>query len=65
MAGVALPEGKMLHRIDATTAAEQSEQHTAVAGESGESGEALVLEEYFTKTEYKRNFQRVLRILMR
>ena len=62
MAGVALPEGKMLHRIDATTAAEQSEQHTAAAGEAGE---ALVLEEDFTKTEYKRNFRHVLRILMR
>ena len=59
MAGVALPEGKMLHRIDATTAAEQSEEHTAG------SGEALVLEEDFTKSECKRNFQRVLRILMR
>ena len=65
MAGVALPEGKMLHRIDATTAAEQSEQHTAEAGEAGEAGEALVLEEDFTKSECKRNFQRVLRILMR
>ncbi len=57
MAGVALPEGKTLHRIDATTAAEQPGQHAA--------GAALVLEEELTKAEYKRNFQRVLRILMR
>jgi bifunctional DNase/RNase len=65
MAGVALPEGKMLHRIDATTAAEQSEQHAAGAGAGAGAGEALVLEEDFTKTEYEQNFQRVLRILMR
>ena len=56
IAGVALPEGKTLHRIDVTTAAEQPEQHAA--------GATLVLEEELTKAEYKRNFQRVLRILM-
>ncbi len=56
MAGVALPEGKTLHRIEATTAAEQPEQHAA--------GATLVLEEELTEGEYKRNFQRVLRILM-
>jgi RNA polymerase sigma factor (sigma-70 family) len=57
MCGVALPEGKTLHRIDATTAAEQPEQQSA--------GSTLVLGEELTKTEYERNFQRVLRILMR
>lgn len=57
MAGVVLPEGKTLHRIDATTAAEQPEQHAGLA--------ALVLEEELTGAEYKRNFQRVLQILMR
>jgi RNA polymerase sigma factor (sigma-70 family) len=56
-AGVALPEGKTLHRIDAPTTAEQLEQHTA--------GVALVLEEECTEAEYERIFQRVLQILMR
>src|SRR5260221_1461575 len=56
MAGVALPEGKTLRRIEATTAAEQPVQH---------AGAALVLEEELTEAEYKRNFQRVLQILMR
>ena len=54
MAGVALPEGKTLHRIDVTTTAEQPVQH---------AGAALVLEK-LTEAEYKRNFQRVLQILM-
>ncbi len=57
MAGVALPEGKTLHRIDATPATEQPEQQTAAA--------ALVLEEELKEAECKRNFQRVLQILMR
>ena len=39
------------------TVAEQPEQHAA--------GATLVLEEELTKAEYKRNFQRVLQILMR
>jgi RNA polymerase sigma factor (sigma-70 family) len=59
-AGVALPEGKTLHRIDAPTTEEQREQQTA--------GEALVLEEECeecTEAEYERIFQRVLQILMR
>jgi len=54
MAGVALPEGKTLHRIGATTAAEQPVRHAAAA---------LVLEQ-LTEAEYKQNFQRVLQILM-
>ena len=56
-AGVALPEGKTLHRIDITPAAEQPEQHA--------TGTALVLEEELEKTAYARNFQRVLQILLR
>jgi RNA polymerase sigma factor (sigma-70 family) len=56
-AGVALPEGKTLHRIDVTPAAEQPEQLA--------TGTALVLEEELEKTAYSRNFQRVLQILMR
>lgn len=56
-AGVALPEGKTLHRIDVTPAAEQPEQHA--------TGTALVLEEELEKKAYARNFQRVLQILMR
>ncbi len=57
MCGVALPEGKTLHRIDAAIAAEQPEQHSARA--------VLVLEAELTKAEYKQNFQRVLRMLIR
>jgi RNA polymerase sigma factor (sigma-70 family) len=57
MAGVALPEGKTLHRIDTTTAAEQPGQPSTEA--------ALVLEEELTVGECKRNFQRVLQISMR
>ena len=55
-AGVALPEGKALHRIDAPITAEQLEQHAA--------GEALVPEEECSEKEYEWNFQRVLRVLM-
>lgn len=57
MAGVALPAGKTLHRLEANTAAEQSGQHS--------DSEELVLEEELTKAEYQRYVQRVLRILMR
>lgn len=57
-AGVALPEGKTLHRIDVTPAAGQPGQHA--------TGTALVLEEELVKTECcEGNFQRVLQILMR
>ncbi len=57
MCGVALPEGKTLHRIDAAITAEQPEQHSARA--------VLVLEAELMKAEYKQNFQRVLRMLIR
>jgi RNA polymerase sigma factor (sigma-70 family) len=57
MCGVALPEGKTLHRIDAAITAEQPEQHSART--------VLVLEEELTKAEYKQNFQRVLQMLAR
>lgn len=54
--GVVLPEAKTLHRIDATSATEQSGQPLTEA--------APVMEEELSKTEYERNFQHVLRILM-
>jgi len=57
MCGVALPEGKTLHRIDAAITAEQPEQHSARS--------VLVLEAELTKAEYKQYFQRVLRMLIR
>ena len=56
-AGVALPEGKTLHRIDAALVEEQPGQLSTET--------TPVLEEEFPKTEYGQNIQRVLRILMR
>ena len=57
IAGVALPEGKTLHRLEANTAVEGPGQHAGSA--------ELVLEEELTKTECcEGNLQRVLQILM-
>lgn len=55
-AGVTLPEGKVPHRIEASTTVEQSEQQSTRA--------EMVLEEELSEETYKRNLQRVLQILM-